>query len=68
MKDSCVKTGFHRNNVGIGEETINYDRIMTRTLDTKATKEELSLMKEKRYIVAQKFLDTGSLKFTNNSF
>ena len=51
MRESAKVTGIHQD-VAPGECTVNYDRVMTRHLNTTTTPEEYTLMKEKRWEVA----------------
>jgi hypothetical protein len=62
MKESCITTGFHRNNVPAGQETIDYERIMTRTLNTITSPEDLEQMKLMSPLVARRFVDESRVK------
>lgn len=62
MRESSVVVGLHREGQSKSEETIDFDRIMTRTLNTEVTSEELAHMKEKSSEVAMKFKTDGKYK------
>jgi hypothetical protein len=59
MMRSCLTTGLHRNDVEPGGDTINFDRVMTRTLCSTLTAEELALMKNCSDAVAKKMQEDG---------
>lgn len=65
MKQSSVVVGLHveNENVEAGgavrQETVDYDTVMTRTLNYSATLEELLHMRHCRHEVAQKFVSDG---------
>ena len=60
MRTSSQIVGLHREEQEEGESTVNYDRVMTRTLNTSTTAAELMLMRASVLIVAAEFKDQGN--------
>jgi hypothetical protein len=60
MRTSSQIVGLHREEQEEGESTVNYDRVMTRTLNTSTTAAELTLMRASVLIVAAEFKDQGN--------
>jgi hypothetical protein len=58
MSKSVIETGFHRR-VKLGEPTINFKRLMTKTVNQDVTEEDLNHMDENKDIVADKLLEEG---------
>ena len=55
VKESFVETGWHRYDTKEGEETIDFDRILARSLDTSVTEEQLQHMTNARFSIAEEF-------------
>jgi hypothetical protein len=68
MMRSCLTTGLHRNGVEPGGDTINFNRLMTRTLCSTLTAEELKLMKDCSDVVAAKMQQDGKILLLVHQF